>query len=378
MTPTATVSTARFQSIQTELLDDHGPFDSIPAAQAAVDAWVHDYNHTRPHQARAMDTPAAHFHPVPACERTALPLWTPPELTGLPDPQTRTTDPDPDLDSAIDNADTATEALPDRGRHAVDQPVGVLADPALAAVQIDRVVPASGNLGVCGQQFWLGTHRAGHTATLWIDTTTVHLAVDGVHLKTLPSRMTTTHLARLRADGARPAGPLPARAAAGQHVGPIEIHRTVNASGNVSVAGQYLNVGGQHAGRRIVLRLDDNLAHVIVDGARTRTTPLVLTPAQRHRLRGAQIAGPPPAPDQRPARTQRRVSAARGVTQVIGQRVPVGLRHAGRIVTIEIGETVLRVCDERGDTLINQIPRTSTKALARFKAYGVHRNRTTG
>lgn len=253
----------------------------------------------------------------------------------------------------------------------------VLADPALAAVHIDRVVPVSGNLGVCGQQFWLGTHRAGHTATLWIDTTTVHLAVDGVHLKTLPSRMTTTHLARLRADGASPAGPPPARAAANRLVGPIEIHRTVNASGNVSVAGQYLNVGGQHAGRRIVLRLDDNLAHVIVDGARTRTTALTLTPAQRHRLRGAQIAGPPPAPDQRPARTQRRVSA-RGVTQVIGQRVPVGLRHAGRIVTIEIDETVLRVYDERGDTLINQIPRTSTKALARFKAYGVHRNRTTG
>jgi hypothetical protein len=60
------------------------------------------------------------------------------------------------------------------------------------------------------------------------------------------------------------------------------------------------------------------------------------------------------------------------------QRVAVGLRHAGRIVTIEIGETVLRVFDERGDTLINQVPRTSTKTLARFKAYGVHRNCTTG
>jgi hypothetical protein len=47
-------------------------------------------------------------------------------------------------------------------------------------------------------------------------------------------------------------------------------------------------------------------------------------------------------------------------------------------VTIEIGETVLRVFDERGDTLINQVPRTSTKTLARFKAYGVHRNCTTG
>jgi hypothetical protein len=45
---------------------------------------------------------------------------------------------------------------------------------------------------------------------------------------------------------------------------------------------------------------------------------------------------------------------------------------------IEIDETTLRVYDERGDILINQTPRTSTKPLARFKAYGVHRNRTTG
>ena len=80
--------------------------------------------------------------------------------------------------------------------------------------------------------------------------------------------------------------------------------------------------------------------------------------------------------DRRPERT-RRVSA-RGVTQVIGQKVPVGLRFAGRIVTIEIDEIVLRVYDERGDTLINQVPRTSTQPLTRFKAYGVTRNRTTG
>ena len=94
----------------------------------------------------------------------------------------------------------------------------------------------------------------------------------------------------------------------------------------------------------------------------------VLPPTQQARLQGARIAGPPPQPDHRRARTQRRVSA-HGETNVISQRVPVGLRHAGRIVTIEI--------DERGDTLINQTPFTSTKLLARFKAYGANHNRTT-
>lgn len=53
------------------------------------------------------------------------------------------------------------------------------------------------------------------------------------------------------------------------------------------------------------------------------------------------------------------------------------LRHARRIVTIEINETVLRVYEQRGNTLINNVPRTSTKPLARFKAYGVNRNRDT-
>ncbi|MER7275883.1 hypothetical protein ABT369_15630 [Dactylosporangium sp. NPDC000244] len=40
-------------------------------------------------------------------------------------------------------------------------------DPVNLAVQLTRVVPASGNLGVCGQQFWPGPAHAGTTITLW-------------------------------------------------------------------------------------------------------------------------------------------------------------------------------------------------------------------
>jgi hypothetical protein len=96
------------------------------------------------------------------------------------------------------------------GTSTAQQPAGI-GNEALAidAVEIDRVVPVSGNLGVCGQQFWLGPQRAGRTLTLRIDTTTVHLSLDGQHLKTLPSRLTSIDLARLRAQGARPAGPPP-------------------------------------------------------------------------------------------------------------------------------------------------------------------------
>jgi hypothetical protein len=53
-------------------------------------------------------------------------------------------------------------------------------------------------------------------------------------------------------------------------------------------------------------------------------------------------------------------SRLRGIGDHIGAAI-----SSRRIVTIDIGETTLREFDDRGDTLINQTPRTSTKALAR-------------
>jgi transposase InsO family protein len=53
------------QTIQRELLDEHGPFDSLQQAQAAVDAWRDEYNHRRPHQSLDMATPAQRFTPIP-------------------------------------------------------------------------------------------------------------------------------------------------------------------------------------------------------------------------------------------------------------------------------------------------------------------------
>jgi len=60
------------------------------------------------------------------------------------------------------------------------------------------------------QQFWLGTSRTGQTVRFWIDTTTAHLSIDGWRIKTVPSRLSAADLARLRQNGARPAGPPPA------------------------------------------------------------------------------------------------------------------------------------------------------------------------
>ncbi|HEX8761812.1 MAG TPA: integrase core domain-containing protein, partial [Pseudonocardiaceae bacterium] len=374
--PTTTGKIERWhQSIQLELLDPHGPFDSLEAAQTAVDAWRTEYNTARPHQSLDMQTPAQRFHPVPLEQRAVLGLWLPPELTPTgPGPDsTKPIDDEPD-DESLTAA--AAQSVPVTG--ATEPPPPTTEALALDAVEIDRVVPASGNLGICGQQFWLGPQRAGRKLTLWIDTTTVHLSLAGQHLKTLPSRMTSTDLARLRAQGARPAGPPPARPSWTQLTAgaPVEIHRTVNAVGMVSIAGKYHSVGQHFAGRRITLRLETTLAHVVVDGVLARTIPLTLCPAQRARLQGARTPGPAPTIDQRPARVQRTVSC-RGGTQIIGQRVQVGLRYAGQIVTIEVDDTTLRVYDQH-EHLIKNVPRTSRKEVARHKAYGHTTNHKTG
>jgi hypothetical protein len=71
------------------------------------------------------------------------------------------------------------------------------------------------------------------------------------------------------------------------------------------------------------------------------------------------MPGPAPLLDQRPTRVQRTVSG-RGGTQIIGQRVQVGLRYAGQIVIIEIDDTTLRVYDQRNQ-LIKNVRRTAAK-----------------
>ena len=66
-----------------DFLDVAGPFTSVAEAQAAVDAWVRDYNADRPHQAldeKVPVTPADRFAPVPAAQRDLVALWLPPAL----------------------------------------------------------------------------------------------------------------------------------------------------------------------------------------------------------------------------------------------------------------------------------------------------------
>ena len=70
------------QTLQLELLNDAGPFASVADAQAAVDAWRQEYNHSRPHQSLDMACSADRFRP-----RQLMTGWS----RGLP----RTSSPSP-------------------------------------------------------------------------------------------------------------------------------------------------------------------------------------------------------------------------------------------------------------------------------------------
>jgi transposase InsO family protein len=351
--PTTTGKVERWhQTIQTELLADEGPFPDLAAAQAAVDRWRSDYNTARPHQSLGMAFPADRFHRPPGPDPDPLAVWRPPQLATIGDQA-----------AGVGDEDSGDMAV-------VSPPVDREPVRRLDAIEVDRVVPASGNLSIAGQQFWLGPRHAGQPVAFWIDTTTVHVSLDGRHHKTLPSRISTRDLTRLRAAGARPAGPAPARPISS--LAPdavIEIDRTVNRTGCVVIATTKISVGLPLAGQRVTLRLEPDVAHVIVDGQRHRTLALTIPATQRARLQGARDAGPLPAPTSGPVHVQRRVSS-RGGIQVVRQRVHVGMGHAGRIVTVAVEDHLLRVLDPDTGQTLAVTPRTTTKEVTRFKAFG--------
>jgi hypothetical protein len=228
--PTTTGKIERLhQSLQDELLDVHGPFASLAALQAALDAWREEYNTDRPHQSLGMAFPASRFAPA----ASPLPLRVPPQLAAASPGQPEQDEPSP--------ADLPAAAVPERE------------EVSLVAVEADRMVPPSGNLQLGGQQVWLGPALADRMVTIWVDETSLHVLLDGARVKTLPSRLGITELARLAADGARPAGPSPLRAGTGTVV---EVERTVNAAGLAGLAGAQVNVGYQLAGQRVTLRMD--------------------------------------------------------------------------------------------------------------------------
>jgi len=137
-------------------------------------------------------------------------------------------------------------------------------------VELDRLVPSSGNLWIAGQQVWLGPAMTGRTVRLRAGLTQVHVLAGGHRIKTLPSRLDARDLARLAAAGAQPAGPPPLPPACGDVT---EAGRTVNAPGDVSLGDHIICAGLPLAGQRVTLRLDGPVAHILAGGVLVRTPP---------------------------------------------------------------------------------------------------------
>jgi transposase InsO family protein len=334
-----------------DFLDVAGPFTSVPEAQAAVDAWVKEYNTDRPHQAldeRVPVTPAGRFTPVPPQQRNLISLWLPATLEGAPAAGPEPVQPPP--------ASTVPAASP--------PPPGRPAQWNGGPVEFDRVVPPSGNMWVANRQFWMGTHRAGMTARIWADCDLIHVLAGGTRLKTVRSHLSVNDLARLIAHGAVPAAPSPLPAA--EDGDAVEVDRCVSRFGLVSLAGRQLHAAEILGGRRVTIRIEEHTLMffdpVSRELLRIRHNPL--TPEQVKGLQGVRPAGPPPRPAAEPIRVQRRASNT-GVIMVVGQKIALGRSCQHQTVTVLVSETTLTVELGDGDTRV--IRRTTTQPVRSIK-----------
>jgi hypothetical protein len=207
---------------------------------------------------------------------------------------------------------------------------------------------------------------AGRELILWADTNVVHLMLEGVRLKTVPSRFSVTQLHQLLADGGRPAGPPPISTAPPLPGAAVEVERTINATGLLALAGGQHSVGFHLAGQRVTVRVDRGVLHLLgPDRVVLRSLPNPLTAAEMSRIRDARPGGPAPIPTREPLRVARRVSS-RGSICIARQKIQVGIGHAGHTVTVEEADTTFRVF--HGDQLVVEVVRTTTRQIARFKA----------
>lgn len=347
--PTTTGKIERWHhTLRRELLDLAEPFVDLPSAQAAITAWVQAYNHARPYQSLDMATPASLFRPN--AQPAAL------VLTGQPD--------------APGNQDAA-EAVPTTETGGADS--GLVLLPSAGAVEFDTVIASSGLLAVIPsvQRISLGPNRGGQRAHVWVDEYTVHVLIDGDLVKTVPSNLSAEDLRDLSMRGARPAGPPPATASVARAgtlpaATVIEVDRHVDSNGNAELAKHRLKIGAELARRKVMLRLDGHLMHVVYNDVLAKTLPSPMPADQYTKIRGARIAANqlPPQPAG-PMSVQRKVPRD-GVVMVARQRLRIGRTYTGKIVTIHVEDTHFRVTCDGAQLSIH--PRTTELPIRRWKA----------
>ncbi len=349
--PTTTGKIERFhKTLRTEFLDHVAPFESVAAAQEAVDGWVSAYNHQRPHQGLDMAVPARLFRPSGPTR----------------------------VDVANQSSERQEAAPPSLVIDVIEPPP--LPPPAGAAVEFEVRVPPSGEVSIRSGRQSVAVHKslAGRILSVWADLQSIHVSLDGEVLRTVRSRLVPEDLRHLAMRGARQAGPEPDRPALRRANGTavvrpgeaVEVERTVTKDGVVSLAGATHLIGFAWAGRRVTLRLDGHLMHAVIDNALVGTWPCPLDTEQVGRLQGARPPATPLPPPPLPAgslRAQRKVHDS-GRIMVAGQNIKLGPRHRGKIVTVVIEDTHLRIL--HGDEEIAVRPRRNLKPITRFHVTG--------
>jgi hypothetical protein len=327
--------------LRRELLDETGAFESIEAAQAAIDEWVHAYNTVRPHQSLDMATPASLF-------------------------RSRVTDPELHPAADVSRPDEPASPIP------LMSPSDARGGPL--PIEMEARVPPSGVIVIAGlQQLWVGKNYAGLTVTIWIDLSRIHILLADEVIKTVSSRVTTADLERLSLRGVRtgrpdPAEPTPAAIRSQGAPTPVEIERTADRDGIVVVRGHELALGTGVAGTRVTLRFDVGLIHAWAGNMLLKTLPNPFSINEFRMIKGARLASSPlpPPPPAGPQGVQRRVPKD-GVVMVAGQRLRVGRTHAGTIITIVVEDHHFRVLD--GIKELSLHARTSTKPIRNFNAH---------
>jgi len=224
--PTTTGKIERFhKTIQAELLTGR-VFADLAQAQAAVDAWVVEYNTSRPHQALDMRTPAQRFTHPPAV-------------------------PSPAVAGEVAAVSVAAGS---------DPPAASAVGPA---VQARRRVQANGTIRLGTHGLSVGRRLAGTEVVVRVSASLLQVAHDGLLVKTMPL---PAGLDPSRVPGARPADPGPLG-----RPGPVQVTRRVHKVGTVTVAGQKFRMGTVWAGQLLTVRVEAELFHVFFDGVLLKT-----------------------------------------------------------------------------------------------------------
>jgi hypothetical protein len=128
------------------------------------------------------------------------------------------------------------------------------------------------------------------TVTFWADTDIIHLLIAGSRIKTIRSHLSVADLAILLRQGGRAAGPSPLPLDTAGRPGVVEVDRTVNRDGIVSL-GQHVVLAAEIlAGRRVGVRIDPTtLAFSTPRPASCCTPGLTRSPRSRSSACGAPV-----------------------------------------------------------------------------------------